>query len=363
MPKRARLSPHKTLYTLEEAATASGYKPAELLHFGAIGRVAFCTRVPDNVAVFTVDKVFLPGGRWHKVVDFALSIELARCQGPSREDGLSTLTLDKEHCRTIEALGRTLVYAFGSGGRIDEDYSYAAATPHDRLTSTENRPRRVMPRRLDDVSLPLIQPWPHSRLFVTYSKELQPNYPRSSSMGTPTNLELAAETIYIEAGELASLLNERVAIAGRQTVTLNISQKLVQLNRAAEFFWGNEAREQDWYPPKNQKVEAYLVEKKWPAYLAKRAASIIRPEYGGNSNGNPDTPEDVDCVSPELVALNTVAKELWCDVDLNDPDGHPEDTEVVAELTATYGFSQIKAEVGAAIIRPVENKGGRRPGK
>lgn len=363
MSKRVRLSPHKTLYTLDEAAKASGYTPAELLRFGVLGTLAFCTRIPDSIAVFSVDKVFLPGGRWHKGVSLVLAIELVYCQGPLLEDRIDTLTLDKEHCREIEALGRVSAYAFGSGGRLHGDHSYSTVDPHDVLNTTENGPRRPMRRCMDDVSLPLIEPWPHSRLFVTYSREPQSSHPHSSAMGTPTNLELANETIYIEAGALARLLGEHDESGGEQRTARNLSKKLAQLNYAAELFWGETAQEQSWYPPKNKKVEAFLMEKKWPAYQAKYATSIIRPEHADVQNGPTDKRERMDPVSRELAALNDVAKEYWCDIDLDNRAEHPEDKEVAAHLKEAHGFSQVKANVGASIIRPVENKGGRRPGK
>ena len=361
MSKRTLLSPHKALYALEDAAKTLGCTLDELLRFGATGQLQLCLLIPDTISVFAVDKAFLPGGRWHDRVGLDLAIELVLCQGPLREDRLATLTLDAQHCREVEATGKATAHAFANGGSFVEDYRYLPATPYDRLDAAENRPRRLLTRRLNEASPTLIEPWPHSRLFVTYLRDSQLDHPGSASMGTPIDVEMAFEAIYVEVGELTRFSKASVESSGRQKSPFNVSEKLTQLNRAAEEFWGHDARTKDGYPPKNTTVEAYLIKKKWAPDLAKIAAPIIRLKSTDTTNELLDKPKQTNHISSALAALNAVAKEYWCDIDLKDFANHPTNEFVGGKLKDIYGFGPMRAEAGARIIRPAGNKGGRLP--
>lgn len=65
----------------------------------------------------------------------------------------------------------------------------------------------------------------------------------------------------------------------------HVSNMLAHLNQASEKFWANAVEEETDTHPKNIDVEKWLIERDYSESLAKKAASIIRPEWA--SKGRP----------------------------------------------------------------------------
>lgn len=358
--------PYKVLYSLSESAESLKCSVADLVRAGAGGDLSLCVRVPRDISVFAVDRAFLPGGRWHGNVDVQTAVRLVWYVGPQHKETLGALILDEKQCREIEALGETNVQQFQSGWYIDTNYCCSKASPHDGLHGELNLTRQAMSRELGREILEFEPPWVHSRLFITYASGAVNKRPTASSMGLPVSIKIGPKDVVVVAEELRRFeQTRRVArIETYQTAYHHDSQKLADLHRAAEYFWSEAARAREGYPPKNRTVTDYLLKLngEWSESLAKTAASIIRPPYANDPRAQL-SPGTKTYISDELSALDEVARQFWIGVARDDRSEHPEDKDVVDVLMREYKFSGVRAEAGAAIIRPVQNKGGRRPAK
>lgn len=248
------MHPLINIWPLTEAAKKANRKPSDLLRAGTRGDIKLLIGIPDGIG-----------------------LRLLKDNTAQREIGEAhlmrtpnMLLLRPQHCSSLERTGGALVSDAPLGYGFDSRLGIKAFHPAEC-----------------DAELPIVEaskvPWTDPRRRWT----------AWSLCKGGSDYELA---VYSERVLVANTEIERYCDASR-IERVNVpehefkSDYLQYMNLAASIFWGNKdvVKEDRLTHPKTETIVAWLEERDFSPSLAKKAASLLRPEFAGTGR----LPEDL----------------------------------------------------------------------
>jgi hypothetical protein len=236
--------PPKVYYRLEEPAEMLHTTSDALIHYGATARLELVTPVPAKFHIFS-------GNMLTDETDYALF------------DKPYLVALRLQEIREIELFGKTLAGSFSSGYEIWGG-SLIPLDPFDPPQDEDGLPIKQNPHPI----------WEY-RLFEKSVDEL-------------SGIEVTPQLIFIVAPELERFkkggASYPVDPVRERNLTVkssnqNRSDKLAALNQAFWKFWANANQKERSTHPDNTDVAGWLENRGYSSSMAKKAASIIRPEW------------------------------------------------------------------------------------
>ncbi len=235
--------PPKVYYRLEEAAEISHTTADALIHYGATNRLELVTPAPARFHVFSgselTDETDLPFDTPHLLV------------------------LRLQAIREIESFGKTITGSFSSGYEIWGN-SLISLDPFDPPRDEDGLPIKSKRHEI----------WTYRLCEVRVDE--------------PSSIEVTPQSIFIVAPELERfkkggtshlLESDSERHQGEKLSRSNKPDKLAALNQAFWKFWANADQKERGTHPDNSDVAAWLENRGYSSSMAKKAASIIRPEW------------------------------------------------------------------------------------
>jgi len=235
--------PPKVYYRIGEAAEILGATTDALIHYGATSRLELVTPAPRQFLVFS-------GSELTDETELVF-------------DTPSLLVLRLHAIRDIESWGKAIVDSFSSGYEIWG----GSLIPLDPFSPPS-----------DENGLP-INPNRHEIWTFRLCE---------SRVDEPSSIEVTPQLLFIVAPELERFKKggtsnpvepERERSKGEKASNSNKPDKLALLNQAFWNFWANATMNERGTHPDNADVAAWLENRGYSSSLAKKAASIIRPEW------------------------------------------------------------------------------------
>ncbi len=232
--------PPKAYYRLGEAAEILGCTPDSLIHYGATGRLELVTPLPVGRLVWATNKITseIDQGIWP---DF--------------------LVVPSVSCQKIESYGTAHITSFPSGYELWVDTPERAPPCFASLDENGND---IKPEES-----------PHWEYLLYLGTEAM-----GANVDSAALFVIANELHRFKAGKAKKQVEIDTKKHGREAIdSINKPAKLTVLNRAFLKFWALADRNDRGTHSDNSVVAAWLEDRDFSSSLAKKAASIIRPDW------------------------------------------------------------------------------------
>lgn len=345
-------------YSLLEASKIANCAPEQLLHYGSIGKIKLCTKIPSQLALFQIDyrtlqlDIMKIGSLERK-----MTLELLRGYEPIKEKEIDFVILSNEDCKKLESIGDINQNIFNSAIQITKEQ-----IPILKIPANISRSQNSGFHGRQHLSNPI---------FATYSSEYNGKLDKEHTE-LRQNININIFNIFIA--------NEDVLICINSELTHNFtnkdnhnhflnnpytSSKLRSLIDAEQHYRRlSEEREltSEEFKEVDRTIKAKLLKSGFEnENTINEALYIIRPESTHKFSSIHQKRKEQNLTTPRIKDLIEASDMFWKNVDFHDKNTYAKKSDVFNFLRYKMKFGIECSQAIARIIRPDNLKRGRPP--